>query len=65
MSSAKYRSFEDFTRDEIRPGLRAGWCLDNISDPSRLENDFDLDPFEAALLEAELEEQDEEYDEDE
>jgi hypothetical protein len=57
MSSAKYRSIEDFTRDEIRPGMRAGWSLDNISDPTILDTDFDLDPFEAALQEAELEDE--------
>jgi hypothetical protein len=57
MSSAKYRSIEDFNRDEIRPGMRAGWSLDNISDPTILDTDFDLDPFEAALLEAELEDE--------
>lgn len=65
MSATKYRTFEDFTRDEIRPGMRAGWCLDNISDPSLHETDFDVDPFEAALLEAELEEEMAEQDEDE
>ncbi|HTM46283.1 MAG TPA: hypothetical protein VL137_15090 [Polyangiaceae bacterium] len=65
MSSTKYRSFEDFTRDEIRPGMRAGWCLDNISDPGIHETDFDLDPFEAALLEAELEDEDDEFDSEE
>ena len=54
----RYSSFEDFEREEIRPGLRAGWTLDNINDPSRLEEDFDLDPFEAALREAEAEEAD-------
>ncbi|HEX2879680.1 MAG TPA: hypothetical protein VHO25_09080 [Polyangiaceae bacterium] len=57
MSSAKYRSIEDFNRDEIRPGMRAGWSLDNISDPTILDTDFDLDPFEAALQEAELEDE--------
>lgn len=62
MSSAKYRSIEDFTRDEIRPGMRAGWSLDNISDPTILDHDFDLDPFEAALLEAELEDEQEDSD---
>jgi hypothetical protein len=63
MTIARYRSFEDFTREEIRPGMRAGWSLDNINDPGVNELDFDVDPFEAALREAELE--DEEYDDDE
>ena len=65
MSTAKYRSFEDFTRDEIRPGLRAGWTLADINDPNELDSDFDLDPFEAALLEAEMEEEEEEDESDE
>lgn len=61
--SPKYRSFDDFTRDHIRPGLRAGWSLDDIEDPIPRETDFDLDPFEAALRAAECEE-DDDYDED-
>ena len=64
MTSAKYRSFDDFTRDEIRPGMRAGWSLDNITDPTDLDADFDLDPFEGALLEAEMEEEQEDDSED-
>lgn len=63
MTLARYRSYEDFTREEIRPGLRAGWSLDNINDPAINELDFDLDPFEAALREAELEDEDEYDDE--
>ena len=47
----KYRSFDEFQRDEIKPGLRAGWSLDNINDPNSIELDFDEDPFERALLE--------------
>ncbi|MEN9580048.1 MAG: hypothetical protein RJA70_3057 [Pseudomonadota bacterium] len=54
--SPKYRSFDDFTRDNIRPGLRAGWSLDDIAEPIPFDNDFDLDPFEAALAAAESEE---------
>lgn len=49
----KYRNFDEFERDEIRPGLRVGWSLDNINDPSSIDLDFDEDPFERALLEAE------------
>ncbi len=52
---AKYRSFDEFERDEIRPGLRLGWSLDNINDPNSIEMDFDEDPFERALLEADPE----------
>lgn len=58
MNMPKYRTIDDFTREQIRPGLRAGWSLDNINDPLPEEHDFDLDPFEAALRAAE-------YDEDE
>lgn len=54
--SPKYRSFDDFTRDNIRPGLRAGWSLDDIPEALPLEHDFDMDPFEAALAAAECEE---------
>ena len=54
----KYRSFDEFERDEIRPGLRVGWSLDNINDPNTLELDFDEDPFERALLEHESDDDD-------
>lgn len=60
MFTTKYRTFDDFTRDHIRPGLRAGWSLDNINDPIPEEHDFDLDPFEAALRAAEYETEDDE-----
>ena len=33
--------------------------MDNINDPSAREIEFGMDPFEAALLEAEQEEEDE------
>jgi hypothetical protein len=51
----KYPTIEDFTREHIRPGLRAGWSLDNIEDPIPVDHDFDVDPFEAALRAAEYE----------
>ena len=60
----KYRNFDEFERDEIRPGLRAGWSLENINDPSASEStgemDFDEDPFERALLEQDSEPEDDE-----
>ena len=56
----KYRNFDEFERDEIRPGLRVGWSLDNINDPSSIELDFDEDPFERALLESEQDDDDSE-----
>ena len=59
---AKYRSFEQFERDEIRPGLRMGWSLDNINDPNSIEMDFDEDPFERALLESDPENDEDEPD---
>jgi hypothetical protein len=49
-----YTSFADFERDAIRPGMRAGWTLDELEMPDNHRAlDFDLDPFEAALREAE------------
>ncbi len=63
MSMPKYPTFDDFTREHIRPGLRAGWSLDDINDPIPQEHDFDIDPFEAALQAAEYEE--DELDDDE
>lgn len=52
-----YRTFADFERDAIRPGMRAGWTLDELEMPDNHRNpDFDLDPFEAALREAEADE---------
>ncbi len=56
-----YKTFADFQREALRPGMRAGWSIDELDMPERREElDFDLDPFEAALQEAERE--DEEYD---
>lgn len=49
-----YKSFADFERDAIRPGMRVGWSMDEFEVPDgRQEHDFDLDPFEEALLELE------------
>lgn len=63
MSIPKYPTIDDFTREHIRPGLRAGWSLDDINDPLPQEHDFDVDPFEAALRDAEYEEDDDADDE--
>jgi len=53
-----YKSFEDFQREALRP-MRAGWSIDELELPDRrTELDFDLDPFEAALREAEREDDD-------
>jgi hypothetical protein len=62
MMIAKYRSFDEFERDEIRPGMRMGWSLDNINDPNSIEMDFDEDPFERALLESDSESDEDEPD---
>ena len=50
-----YRSFADFEREEIRPGNRIGWSMDEIQGAHEAELDFDLDPFETALQKAEAE----------
>jgi hypothetical protein len=51
-----YRSFADFEREEIRPSMRIGWSMDELQNSHDSEIEFDLDPFEAALQEAEAEE---------
>ena len=62
-SPRAYRSFADFERDEIRPNMRIGWSVDELEEPAvASELDFDVDPFEAALREAEEEEQEEDDD---
>jgi hypothetical protein len=47
-----YTTFADFQREEIRPSMRIGWSTDEIEHSSQTL-DFDLDPFEAQLWEAE------------
>lgn len=49
-----YVTFADFEREELRPSMRIGWTVDEIEDSGQAL-DFDLDPFEAALVEAEKE----------
>jgi hypothetical protein len=52
-----YRSFADFEREEIRPDMRIGWSVDERDAPAvEQELDFDMDPFEAQLWEAEQQE---------
>jgi hypothetical protein len=58
-----YRSFADFEREEIRPGLRIGWSVDDLEESSQNELDFDVDPWEAALDAAEYEDDDDSDDE--
>jgi hypothetical protein len=54
-----YRTFADFERDAIRPNMRIGWSIDDLEQPER-QVEFDMDPFEASLWEAEQEEDDDE-----
>ncbi len=58
-----YSSFADFEREEIRPGMRIGWSVDEIEDASGEEFDFDADLFEQSLWEAEHGQEDDEDDE--
>jgi hypothetical protein len=52
--SRAYRSFAEFEREEIRPGMRIGWSVDELEETgSEQELDFDADPFEATLWEME------------
>lgn len=51
-----YSSFQDFQREQIRPDMRIGWSTDELEHTSAEPLDFDMDPFEAALWEAEQEE---------
>lgn len=54
-----YKTFAEFQREAIRPGMRAGWSIDELDMPNeRKELDFDLDPFEQALVDAENEDED-------
>ena len=54
-----YRSFVDFEREELRPDMRIGWSVDELEETGD-KLDFDMDPFEAALWEAENEDDDDE-----
>ena len=49
-----YTTFADFQREEIRPSMRIGWTTDEIENSGETL-DFDLDPFEQQLWEAEQE----------
>lgn len=54
MAAKTFRTFAEFERETLRPEMRIGWTVDEIED-SGAELDFDMDPFEAALWEAEHE----------
>jgi hypothetical protein len=51
-----YSTFQDFEREQLRPEMRIGWSTDELEN-SGDDLDFDLDPFEAALVEAESEDE--------
>jgi hypothetical protein len=55
MAAKTFNTFADFERENLRPDMRIGWTVDEIEE-SGAELDFDMDPFEAALWEAENEE---------
>jgi len=50
-----YSSFQDFTREVERPEMRIGWSTDELEHSGSEALDFDMDPFEAKLWEAEEE----------
>ena len=52
MAAKTFNTFADFERENLRPDMRIGWTVDEIEE-SGAELDFDMDPFEAALWEAE------------
>ncbi len=55
MASPKdYNTFAELERDLVRPDMRIGWSMDELESTGETL-DFDMDPFEAALWEAEKE----------
>ena len=60
MASPKnYSTFADFERDTLRPDMRIGWSTDELEHSGAEALDFDMDPFEAKLWEAEESDDDE------
>jgi len=53
-----YTSFKDFEREEIRPDMRIGWSCDDEFEATGDDLDFDPDPFEKKMQEAEAEDDD-------
>jgi hypothetical protein len=53
-----YTSFKDFEREEIRPDMRIGWSCDDEFEATGDDLDFDPDPFEKKMQDAEAEEED-------
>ena len=59
-----YRSFAEFEREEIRPGMRIGWSVDELDVPHpEQELDFDADPYESSLWDSPEDCYDDEYEE--
>ncbi|HEY2405307.1 MAG TPA: transcriptional regulator [Polyangiaceae bacterium] len=52
-----YQSFVDFEREALRPDMRIGWSMDELESTGEVL-DFDMDPFEAALVKSEQEDSD-------
>jgi hypothetical protein len=52
-----YSSYQDFTREQLRPEMRIGWSTDELEHSGAEALDFDMDPFEQSLWEAEKEEE--------
>jgi hypothetical protein len=47
-----YTTFQDFEREEIRPDMRIGWSCDDEFENTGDDLDFDPDPFEKKMQEA-------------
>lgn len=61
-----FRTYDDFARQEIRPGMRIGWTLDDVEAADQSDVDLSADPFEAMLdAHSESVDQDDEEEEDE
>lgn len=54
-----YSSFQDFTRETIGPDMRIGWSTDELEHTGAEALDFDMDPFEQSLWQAEQEDDEE------
>jgi hypothetical protein len=52
-----YSTYQDFTREQLRPEMRIGWSTDELEHSGAEALDFDMDPFEQSLWEAEKEEE--------
>ncbi len=46
MRPSFYRSFEEFEREELRPGNRVGFSLDDLIEESVFDGEIDADEYE-------------------